>query len=328
MQTTIKTGVKPMLATPEITKPELVQFRAQDAAIAKLAEAYLPLRINGLDDKQGFVAVHDARMIVKNTRVAVEKKRKELKEDALRYGQAVDTEAKRLTALLAPIEDHLQAEEDAVVYERERIRRAADEAKQAKLQGRLDALRAVDVSAYYPGVVDAMSDAEFNAALAKATEAHAESKRVTAIAEQARQDELSAMAAERERLDAMRREQQAEADRLRIEREKIEAEQLAQRRAVELEQAKMEAAERARVETEQRIASQVAKEQAEREAAEAARIKADAERPQREKILAVANAVAVLKLSVPAGAGSRKVQAILSATSTSIRQVAGETLED
>ncbi|MCI0537691.1 MAG: hypothetical protein L0Z50_20955 [Verrucomicrobiales bacterium] len=91
-------------------KPELIQFRKQDAAIAELVAKYGNLRINGLDDKKGFADVHEARMIVKNTRVAIEKKRNELMADALECARKVDEEANRLFAMLEPIESHLEAE--------------------------------------------------------------------------------------------------------------------------------------------------------------------------------------------------------------------------
>jgi hypothetical protein len=79
-----------------------------DAVIAEMADKYLPLKINGIDDREGFKAVHAARMIVKDSRIKVEKKRKELKEDALRYGQAIlDEEARKQKV----IDDAKRAEE-------------------------------------------------------------------------------------------------------------------------------------------------------------------------------------------------------------------------
>ena len=65
------------VATLEVERPELAQFRRQDVAILEMAEQYMGLTINGLDDKEGFATVHEARMTVRNTRVTIEKKRKE-----------------------------------------------------------------------------------------------------------------------------------------------------------------------------------------------------------------------------------------------------------
>lgn len=318
-----------------VEKPELIQFRKQDAAIAQLAEQYMPLRIDGISDKQGFKAVHDARMVVKNTRIAVEKKRKELKEDALRYGQAVDAEARRLTALLEPIESHLQLEEDAVVNERERIKRAAEEAKRAALQKRLDALLAVGVVGNPLAVAD-MTEERFTASLAEATTAFHERQKAEAEAAAKRRQEEEALAAERSRLAEIKRQQDAEATRLAAERKKIEDQEAAHKRALELEAAKREAAEKARLETEQRIAreqaaakaaeeAKAAKEKAAADAAEAARIKAEQERPQRERLLAVADAVA--SIGVPLGPGSLKVTEILRDAAKRIQGIANGPLE-
>jgi hypothetical protein len=104
-----------------------------------MAQAYMPLRVNGVADKAGATACHEARMVVKNHRVAVEKMRVELKADALAYGRAVDGEAKRLTGLLEPIENHLQAQEDIVFKEQERQQRAAAEAHRLAEEARVRA---------------------------------------------------------------------------------------------------------------------------------------------------------------------------------------------
>jgi colicin import membrane protein len=308
------------------TRPELVEFRKQDAAIAKLREQYMPLKINGMDDKEGFAKVHDARMIVKNTRVSVEKKRVELKADALAYGRAVDAEAKRLTELLSPIESHLEAEEDCIVQERERIKKEAERKRQAIIQNRVDQFMACGV---VPNITDvaALTDEQFAESLAAAQkakeerEAAAEAQRkAEAEAAEKRRQEEAALAEERAELAKIKAEQEAEAARLAAERRKIEEAEAAKRRAEELEQARKEAAERARVETEQRLAREAAEAKAEAEAEEAARIKAEQERPQREKIAAIA--FQVESIHVPDGPGQSDVRSVLVKAAADIRTIA------
>lgn len=64
----------------------------------------------------------DARLALKDVRVAVEKKRKELKDESLRTGKAIDGVANVLKGLIEPIELHLQQQEDfAKVQEEKRI---------------------------------------------------------------------------------------------------------------------------------------------------------------------------------------------------------------
>ena len=53
---------------------QIVEYDITNAAIEKMKAEYLPLTVQGIDDKAGFEMVHQARMEVKNHRVAVEKK--------------------------------------------------------------------------------------------------------------------------------------------------------------------------------------------------------------------------------------------------------------
>jgi chromosome segregation ATPase len=259
----------------QFTENALQQFSIADSAIAKMREDYLPLKIAGVNDDSGFKAVHSARMVVKNHRVEVDKVRKALKADALEYGRKVDGEAKRITALLEPIEKHLTEEEDAYNAEKERIRTEARLKAEAEERAR----------------------AEAEAARLKA-EADAEAARLKAIqdAENAR------LKAEAEKLAEERRILEAERQKVEAEKKRLADIEAARLRKIEDERIAREAAEKARIETEQRIAREAAEAmaKAEREA-EAAKAKAEAEeaarkraeelRPDREKILWVIGAI-------------------------------------
>ena len=113
-----------------------------DAAIGQMAEKYLPLKINGIDDKTGYKIVHEARMICKSTRVKVEKHGKEMRENAVKYQKAVITEEKRILGLIEPIETHLQTEEKAVDDAVEAIKQEAARKEAARIQARIDRLEA------------------------------------------------------------------------------------------------------------------------------------------------------------------------------------------
>lgn len=328
------------MSTAELTiteRPELVQFRRQDAAIAELAEKYLPLKINGLDDRKGFLSVHEARMEVKGFRVLIEKTRKELKADALKYGQTVDAEAKRLTALVEPIELHLEREEDAIVDERLRLKQIEEDAKRAALQKRLDALAAVGCVAN-PVEIQYLAEPNYQERLAEATAAHAEKLRIEAeaaeqkrLADEAaakeRAEQEAALAAERERQAVEARKLEAEraaiaAERAAVvaEREKQEAAEHERRRLADLEKAKAEAAEHARLETERRIAEKAAADKAAAEAVEAARVKAEAERPYRDKLIALAGDVQAMQMN--SGPAAKAVNRALAACAKKIIQIA------
>ena len=138
----VKTKTMEVIKTTlqEMISKALQEYNLPDEAIALLNKDYMALAVKGVDDKEGYKLCHDARMDIKSRRVEVEKTRKKLKEDALVYGKAVDTEAKRITAMLEPIESHLEAQEKIVDDEKARIK-AEDERKAAeKVQARVDKL--------------------------------------------------------------------------------------------------------------------------------------------------------------------------------------------
>lgn len=137
------------------------ELKKQDHAIVLMAEDYMPLSVSGPDDKDGFQSVVEARKKVKRIRLAVEKQRKGLKADSLRYGKEVDTEAKRIAGLIAPIETHLIAQEKIVTDEAARIQRKQAEAAEREFQQRIDALNecgaSIDIKA-----IRGMSEEDFD----------------------------------------------------------------------------------------------------------------------------------------------------------------------
>jgi len=298
--------------------------------IGELSAEYMPLRVNGMDDAKGLKIVHDARIHVRNLRVQVDKRRKELKAASLEYGRQVDSAAKQLTDLLEPIESHLQAEEDTVENEKARIKAEAEEAKRLKIEKRLSDLMAVGVVSSH-ATVEPMTDEAFAIYLARAKSLHDEQLEADRRAAEQRKAEDARLAAERAELDRQRQQQEAVAAQLRAEQKRLEDEAAAQRRAIELENAKREAAEKSRIETEQRIAREQAhakelaaaneaRMKAEDEARQAAKLKAEQERPYREKLLAVADAVDAI--APPEGPMFDEVLEVLMDAGLKIRAIA------
>jgi len=106
-----------------------------DAKIAQAAEKFMPLSIKDMDDKEGYAAVHEGRMVVKTMRVMVEKHAKKVREKAVKFQKDVIAEEKRVVGLIQPIEDHLADEEGRVEEEKARLRAetAAKEAARVKV---------------------------------------------------------------------------------------------------------------------------------------------------------------------------------------------------
>ena len=129
----------------EVISTEIKKFNLADAKIAELKETFKDLEISGVEDKDGYKAVSEAIKIVRTYRTGVEKVRKQIKEDYLKTGRAIDEEAKRLTASLEeienPLKDKKQEIDDEIQAEKDRQEAEA----QAKTDKRVEELEAVGI---------------------------------------------------------------------------------------------------------------------------------------------------------------------------------------
>lgn len=309
----------------------VVRFDITDAALAKMAAEYLPLKINGLADKGGFAAVHDARMVVRGKRIDVENTRKELKADALAWGKKVDAEAKRITSKLQPIEEHLKAEEEKIKAEKARVKAEMERKEEERIQARLDKLQEYNAHVSLI-VVRTLRDGEFENLLAqKKKEWEIEQASLAQIAkEKAEQEEAERK--EREAEAARLKEQKAVQDRidkeqkkqeaaLKAEADKIEADRLALAEEKRLEDAKKEAAEQARQDEKDR-AEREKKETEERDRrAKEEKARQAALLPDKEKLLAYAEALDNRPIATPS-LKDKKAEAIMIEALDQIHNVA------
>jgi chromosome segregation ATPase len=285
----------------------LERFNVTDAAIAAMREKYMPLTIAGLDDACGLQAVHAARMVVKSHRVQVEKVRKDLKADALEYGRKVDAEAKRITAMLEPIETHLANAEGRIEAEKETIRNAA------RLKAEAEAKAAADAEA---ARIKAAEDAERDRI--KATQ-DAENARLKAEADR--------LAEQQRKIDAERKAIDDEKRRLDAIETALAAIETARLREIENERIRMEAAEKARIETEERIAREAAAAKAKADAREAARLRREARLPDRDKlqsVVAAVRAIAVPEVTNESNAYAKSIQVTINQCADQIAAIIEE----
>lgn len=204
---------------PAAKSAEIIVYVPNEAALHEAVAQCKGLKIKDVNDKDGYKAVHAARVSLKKCRTEIEAKRKDLKAEALAYGRRVDDEAKRLTAIIEPTELELGREQKRIDDELERIKREADEAaahERARiLDGRMRDLSSVGDTTP-PSIVTQWTDAGFRAHMAEARERfeaeqrerHAEEQRRKAEAEQLERERV-AMKAEREKLERERRELEA-----------------------------------------------------------------------------------------------------------------------
>ena len=283
-------------------------------------------------------AARAARLALREVRVEAEKKRKELKEESLRTGKAIDGIANVLKLMLEP--------EEARLEDCEKFAERAEAARIAALvEARIERLRPFGVDPAHYGLRE-MTDEAFDqlvGMLSREREAKLEAERKAAeAAEKARQEreaEEARIRAENARLkaeaDAARKEQERRDAEARAERERIEAEAKKERDRLEVE-ARAEREARERAERQAREAREAAERaEAERKAAEEAEAKkraaaeAKAKRaPDREKVRSLAanvRQVALPDASTPEGkAAVRRAANLIADVSKAIEDLAAE----
>jgi hypothetical protein len=264
------------------------------------------------------------RLAIKAVRVDAEKTRKRLKEAIVRRGRAIDGYARIIEEVCAPTEERLaEIEKHAEIMEAKRIKELVD-ARTFEVMA-----AGGDPAAYRLDIID---DAAFAALLDTVRMAAKARKEQEAKAEAERIERERADAVERERIrlenERLKEEAKAREEAARVEREKaaaelarVEAERKREREEAEAKaKAEREAAEKAKREADAKAKAEreaaeraIASERSERERlqreadakakAEAARIEAEriakakaAQAPDREKIIAFAQAVSAVAL--------------------------------
>jgi hypothetical protein len=178
-----------------------------DAAIEQIREEYLQLVVAGPQDQAGFKSAETALKKVVRIRTSVEKTRKELKADSVRYGKAVDSEAKRVREAIEPIEEHLKTQCDVVRLEEARQKVAAENARRDEVNGWVAELSELGWPVDLPAL-QRMTPEEFGFLRLSAKKRHAEQA-----------EEREAIAKERAALEAER----LELEELRAEKAQREA---------------------------------------------------------------------------------------------------------
>lgn len=111
------------------TNTQLIDYSITDAAIGELHQKY-----DGLDARQDYEGVTKAIAACRKLRTSVEKKRKSLVADAVAWQKAVNTEAKRVTGLIAEVEDPLKISKQDVDDAAERARLEEERRKEEEAQ--------------------------------------------------------------------------------------------------------------------------------------------------------------------------------------------------
>ena len=201
------------------TATALARFTVHDAEIAKMREEYMPLTIAGIDDKKGAETVHKARMVCVKARTSTEKVAKELTAEARKYIEGINGEKNRILGLVAPIEDHLKAEESRIeqeiAAERTRLWRKEEERKRLAEEA-AEAERQKKIAEENERL--AQQRAELERQMAELNAARQKQEEEAAAARAAQEAEAARLAAERQAIEDSRRriEEAAAAERQRL----------------------------------------------------------------------------------------------------------------
>lgn len=268
--------------------PHFVKFHQLAASAASIDEA-------------SPMAARRVRLDLKAVRVAAEKTRKELKEDSLRRGKAIDGINNLLEYQLVPVEQAMEKIEKA-----EELREAARIAA-LKASREAELLPYQDPSFFNLGAMPeiqwlellANSKASHQAKIESAAKAEAERIAAEKAAEEARKAKEAAEAAERERMKAENarlakiaaeeRAAREESERAAA-KQRAEADEAARKERLRLQAIAEVERQKAQAEREKLAAIEREQSKAKEEAARLAKIAAAA--PEREKLLAYADKIA------------------------------------
>lgn len=247
------------------------------------------LVVTSADDKEQMKEARTARLIIKDIRVNVEKRRKELKEDSLRKGKLIDAMANIIKAVIEPIEEHLDKQEKFVQIQEEKKRQRIKEERTTELI-------ALSVDVAFLSDLGEMTDENYAKLLESS---RASFNLVNETAEKAEKERIA-----REKADAEERE------RMRVENERLKIEAEAREKTLEAERVKAAAAQKkkddennAKLETE-RLAKKKAEDELlaiKREEERIERERKDAETkaqraPDKEKLLAFAEELSAIRM--------------------------------
>jgi len=245
------------------TNNVVIEYSVTDAAIAELRNKFSGLVVPAGDNK-AYKTLTSAIAEVRTLRTDVEATRKNLKEDALKYGRMVDAEAKRITDLLVAIEQPLKEQKaafDEAVEKARQERHLAEQKRISDINMSIAAIHAIALScgmlkadelreriaAAQLVVISESEFAEFVESAGNAKDKAINTLRKALTARIAADEAEAARIAEQARIDA---ERKAEAERLAAEQARLAAERAEFDRQQAEARRQQEAADRIRREAE------------------------------------------------------------------------------
>ena len=215
----------------EATKAKIILEKFQDyfEIASEWEKKARALVVTNETQKAEMEMARTGRLFLREKRIAIENVRKELKEQALREGKAIDGIANILKALIVPIEEYLEHQEKFIEIREEKKR----EVLRLEVEKRIEAEQIAKELAYAKELEEKRIE---NEKLRKEAEA-----REKKIAEE-RQKQEKILAEERKKQEEILVKERAKADAERKKQEKVLSEQKAKAEAE-----KKETEEKARI---------------------------------------------------------------------------------
>ncbi len=237
-----------------MNKEALKKFNPTEAKLKALKVEYSALVIEDIYDLKGYNAVDNARKDLKRHRVDIQKFGKGLREEAIARQKAILAEEKKLVALIEPLELELKQKQDEIDHAKEIERR------KKKLPERKERLEAIEVTDSIDQALLEMDDATFDEFYNEEHAKHLEQKE--AEAERKREEEKAKLDAEKAELEAGKTKlaeekaqiEQDKKDGIQRKKDAAEAEKVEKKRKAQEKIDREEAVEKAKLETEERIA--------------------------------------------------------------------------
>ena len=101
------------------------KFNPTKSELLLMADKYKNLTIKNIDDKEGYMAVYQARLELKKARVNLKKNGKAAREEALAYQKSVIALENELVGIIEPLEKDLEAKQAVIDKEIEKNKRKA-----------------------------------------------------------------------------------------------------------------------------------------------------------------------------------------------------------
>lgn len=186
--------------SPALTK----EWDSYKVILSQKKEKWESLTIKGIDDREGYDAVHIERMEVREIRIKIQKAFKTDRDELNIFVKANLAKEKKILAYLTPFETMLHDKEKVIDDEKKRIKDELIALENARIQKRVDLL------ATYGFVIDFeraknLTDDEFKNELNHAVQIH------TAEQERLRLEQEAANKKEKERLDAIAKQEEENA---------------------------------------------------------------------------------------------------------------------